>query len=134
MNVSHFFIGLLATTIFFLIFAIILQFKSQQPGFYRLFLIIFLPAWAGTLWLRPFQPSIQLVVFSIILYCSIIMAPFIPRRPPENRQETLELLEEIEKERRLEILFEKPFFKKGYWIVLYIVTAAVVFRYVEIYL
>jgi cytochrome c biogenesis protein ResB len=70
------------------------------------FFVIFLATWGGGLWLRPYGPAVYGVYWFpflvVALIVSLILITFIPRRPPESKDEAME---QIERRRTLESIF-----------------------------
>lgn len=62
-----------------------------------LFILIFLCAWAGGVWLRPFGPTLIGVFWMPFMLAGLTIAAIVlfvaPKRPPKNRRETIEYLE-----------------------------------------
>lgn len=114
------------------LFTAVIQKEEDRTLVYRIFLIIFLSVWAGVLWRMPHQPTVQLAVISSLILVFLVAVAFIPRRPPKGRHETLDLLDQIEKERKLESEFKKHF-DSAFWIVLCLLISAIVIRYINIF-
>ena len=78
---------------------------EQRTRLICIFWIIFLATWAGGIWVRPFGPSFRGIYWLPFLWIGIItvliLAVFYPRRIPKSRWETLEMLQQIEKQKRL---------------------------------
>jgi hypothetical protein len=115
------------------VFALATRRGGRRTGLFWLFLIIFLATWAGGIWLRPFGPTLWgihwLAFFLVGLVLALIIAVSAPGRPPKGRHETLDMLEQIEKEKEMEKLAYitlKPFF----WVVLLALFVAIVIRYI----
>jgi hypothetical protein len=111
-------------------------FLRRRAGFVRLFwffLVVFLAAWAGGIWLPPFGPSawgVAWLPFLLVgLAAAAALALWSRRPPPAGRQETLELLADMEEERELE---EATYFTLTlfFWILLLALVVVVVLRYV----
>lgn len=90
------------------IMSIFLNKEGRRSGFFFFFLLVFLITYAGSLWIRPFGPSVYGVFWLPILFVSILAGLFIYRSAPRNsrkqhsREETLQMLEENEKHNQLE--------------------------------
>jgi hypothetical protein len=89
------------------IVSIFLNKEGRRSGFFFFFLIVFLITYAGSLWIRPFGPSLFGVFWLPILFVCILAGLFIyrsapPRRKQLSRDETLQMLEENEKRKQLE--------------------------------
>jgi uncharacterized membrane protein YfcA len=70
------------------------------------FFVIFLAAWGGGLWLKPYGPSVYGVYWFpflvVALIVSLILITFIPRQPPHS---TSEAMDQIERRHALERVF-----------------------------
>jgi hypothetical protein len=101
----------------------ILGFRRYGPwkGFLPFFLIIFLAAWAGGLWLYPFGPalwgSFWLSFLVVGLIFSILLAAFIPSRRPRTR---IEAIQEEQKEATVEKALSGFF-----WILIFLLSVAI---------
>jgi hypothetical protein len=114
------------------LFARNLSRQGQRSGFFWFFLMIFMLTWACGVWLMPADtpiPGSRWLPFLIVGLAGAVVVSFLAgRRYPTCRHETIDLLERIEEGRELEkvtylslnILF---------WIVLFVLLAAILFRY-----
>jgi len=114
------------------IFSFFLRREGPRTGSFFFFLMLFLITLAGGLWVKPFGPShfgifwvpIILVAFfgGLFLYYSA------PRRPPHNREETIELMQRVEKRKQLEqityITIDLLF-----WVIVILLISAIVFHF-----
>ena len=98
-----------------------------------IFVIIFLGTWLLGSLLKPFGPEVAgirwMPFFLVGLVIFLILAAVVPRRPPEGRRETLELLEQVERERELEaatFMTLNVFF----WILICVLVVTLIIRYV----
>lgn len=70
------------------------------------FLVIFLAAWGGGLWMSPVGPTLYgvswLPFLLVALIVSLLLIAFVPRKPPKT---TTEAKEQIELRRTLEDVF-----------------------------
>jgi len=88
--------------------SVFLNKEGRRSGFFFFFLLVFLLTYAGSLWIRPFGPSLYGVFWLPILFVSILAGLFIYRSAPRNsrkqhsREETLQMLEDNEKRKQLE--------------------------------
>lgn len=110
--------------------------EGPRTGFFIFYTSIFLFTLAGGLWLTPLGPPLSgvywlpfIVVGSFGAYILYLKAP---RKPPENREETLEILNSIEKKKTLEVLAYLTF-DLFFWIILIIMLAIIIFRYFKLY-
>jgi len=105
---------------------------GRRKGFFWLFLIIFTATWAGGIWIIPFGPTLMgvpwLVFLLVGLIFVLIFALLLHQKPPKNRQETLEMLEEIEEEENLEQVAYITL-SLFFWVVLCILIVAIIIRY-----
>ena len=106
--------------------------RGRRKGIFWLFLIIFTATWAGGIWIRPFGPTFMGVPWSGFLVAGLvfvlILASFFPQKPPEGRQETLEMLEQIEQEDNFEqvVYITLNLF---FWLLLCVLIIAIISRY-----
>jgi hypothetical protein len=114
------------------LFALATRRSLQRPGFLWLFLIIFLVIWAGGIWTRPFGPSVGGISWLPFLLVGIIfvliLAVSAPRLPPRGRHDTIDMLERIEREKKLD-QFTYIYLGAVFWILLILLTAAIVIHY-----
>jgi hypothetical protein len=116
-----------------LVFALLSRREGRRTGFVYLFLIIFMATWAGGVWIRPFGPPIGDVYWLGFLMAGLIvallLALFLPQRPPRGREETLDALEQMAAAKQIE---EVTYFTLGalFWLVLLLFLGIVVLRYV----
>jgi MFS family permease len=115
------------------LFAKTLKRRGKRKGFFWFFLIIFMITWAGGVWLTPFGPAllgIHWLPFILVGLVGAIVISFVAqRRYPRGRHETIDLLESIEEGRELE---QMTFLSLNilFWIVLFMLLAAVLLRYI----
>jgi hypothetical protein len=133
MITEEFLIALAITVFLSVTFALATRSKGQRTGFIWFFLIILMATWAGGIWLQPFGPAIgetRWMPFVVIgLIVTIFISLFGSGKPPYGRHETLDKLEEIAQERRLEkatYVTLSTFF----WTVLFTLLAAIFMRYI----
>jgi hypothetical protein len=97
-------------------------------------LIIFLTTWAGGIWVRPFGPSFRGIYWLPFLFIGIIivliLAVSYPRRTPKSRWETLEMLQRIESQKRLNQLTYITLILL-FWILLFLLSMAIIIHYVK---
>ncbi len=79
---------------------------GRRTGLIWLFLVLFLGTWAGGVWLKPFGPKLWGVPWMAFLLAGLVIVLFLvisfPRRAPRGRHETLDMLERIEQDKKLE--------------------------------
>jgi hypothetical protein len=86
------------------LFVLVLQRSGIRSVYFWFFLVIFLSSWAGGVWMKPFGPSLLGIFWVPFLMAGVaaaaIFAAFAPRQPPKGRHETLDMLDDIEYERK----------------------------------
>ena len=131
----EFFTALVIALVWSALYVLIIQraWPRKRGSFVWLFLIIFLGTWLLGSLLKPFGPEVAgmrwMPFFLVGLVIFLILAAVIPRRPPEGRRETLELLEQVERERELEaatFMTLNVFF----WILICVLVVTLIIRYV----
>jgi len=125
-------VSLITALIWSVLFAVVIQKRPLRTGFFWFFLIVFLGTWVLGSWLRPFGPAIAgvhwVAFLAVGLIFALILAAAIPQRPPRGRRETLDMLDQMEKERELKevtLITLSVFF----WILLAVLIAALIIRY-----
>ncbi|MGM0428629.1 MAG: hypothetical protein ACQEQ7_15505 [Thermodesulfobacteriota bacterium] len=80
--------------------------QGRKGGLVWHFLVIFLATWAGGIWLRAFGPSLWGVHWLNFLMVGIVVTLIIEvygsHRVPKGRHETLDLLENMGREKEME--------------------------------
>ncbi|MGD2151155.1 MAG: hypothetical protein PVJ06_04455 [Desulfobacterales bacterium] len=108
---------------------------EQRTRLIWIFLIIFLTTWAGGIWVRPFGPSFRGIYWLPFLWIGIItvliLVVFYPRRIPKSRWETLEMLQQIEKQKKLNQLTYITL-TLLFWLLLLLLSLAIIVRYFKI--
>jgi hypothetical protein len=106
---------------------------GRRTGLLWLFLLLFLAAWAGGVWIRPLGPDVWGIHWLGFLLAGLLVALALVAtgspKAPRGRHETLDLLEEVEREKALE---ESAYITLSlfYWVLLLFLAAAVIGRYV----
>jgi hypothetical protein len=114
------------------LFALAARKGGRRTGFSWVFLILFLATWAGGVWAKPFGPSLwgvswlPFVLAGLIFF--LIMAVLAPKQPPRDRYETIEMLDRIEREKKLDH-FTYISLSVFFWILLLILLTAIIIRY-----
>jgi len=132
MFLRHLLIALAVAFFMSALFILATRRHGRRKGFFWLFLIVFTATWAGGIWIIPFGPTLMgvpwLVFFLVGLIFMLILALLLHQKPPQNRQETLEMLEEIEQEENLDQVayFTLSLF---FWVLLCILIVAIIIRY-----
>lgn len=126
------FVALLVALLVSVLFGLAMRRKMARKGFFWFFLIVFLATWAGGIWIGPLGPSFRGIYWLPFVLVAIMVGFFLaavaPRRAPRGRIETLEMLEEIEQERKLERLTYISF-GLFFWLALFVLIAAIIVRY-----
>jgi hypothetical protein len=132
MALKEFLAALAVALVLCVIFALVTRSHRQRTGFIWFFLLVLTATWAGGVWIRPFGPAwgdIRWLQFLVVgLLVVLMFALFAPLKPPKGRQETIDQLEEIAR--------QKEFAKVTYitlgimlWVVLAILVVAIAARY-----
>ncbi|MEJ2364011.1 MAG: hypothetical protein P8075_10990 [Deltaproteobacteria bacterium] len=128
----EFFVALLIALLASVPFGFALRRRIPRRGFFWFFLILFLATWAGGMWIGPFGPSFRGIFWLPFVLVAVLVGFFLaaiaPQRPPSSRIETLEMLEEIEKKRRLEKLTYISF-GVFFWVALFALITVIIVRY-----
>jgi hypothetical protein len=115
------------------LFRMIFKPRIKIIVYFQFFLVTFLGAWTGGIWIRPFGPTLLGIHWMPFLIIGFLFALFftatINPRPPHNRHETLEMLEDIEKAKEMEKI---TYISLGVFFILLLVilTIAITVRYV----
>jgi hypothetical protein len=115
-----------------LLYVSITRKAERKRGLFWLFLLIFLATWAGGIWLKPFGPTlwgVHWLAFVLIgTIVALIVAVTSPSRGPRGRQETIDMLERIEEEKKLE---KVTYVVLGalFWVLFLVLVSAIVARY-----
>jgi hypothetical protein len=130
--VVELYVALLIALLVSVLFGFALRRRIPRKGFFWFFLILFLATWAGGMWIGPFGPSFRGIFWLPFVLVAVLVGFFLaaiaPRRPPSSRIETLEMLEEIEKQRRLEKLTYISF-GVFFWVALFALITMIIVRY-----
>jgi len=98
-----------------------------------LFILIFLFTWAGGLWLRPFGPlwaGIAWLPFVVIGILLLLLFSAIHRpKPPQNRHETLDFLEEVREAHEVEEVTYQSL-NIFFWVLISMLVIVIILRYV----
>ncbi len=132
MIIKEFLIALVIATVLSTAFALATRRRGRRTGFAWFFLFILTATWAGGIWIRPFGPAwgeirwLPFLVFGLII--TFLVSLVAPQRPPSGRQETLEKLEQIAREKELEKI---TYITLGvfFWVVFSILILVIVARY-----
>jgi hypothetical protein len=114
------------------LFGSVMRSRVPRTGFIWFFLILFLTTWAGGIWIGPFGPLLGEVYWLpfvlVAMVVGLLLAALAPRRTPRGRIETLEMLEEIQQERKLQKLTYISF-GVFFWVALLALMTAIIVRY-----
>jgi len=114
------------------IFALVTRRKVRRTGFVWFFLFVLMATWAGGVWIRPFGPvlsDIRWLQFLVVgLLVVLMFALFAPLKPPQGRQQTLDQLEEIARQKEIT---KVTYITLGivFWVILVILLIAIIVRY-----
>jgi hypothetical protein len=107
--------------------------RVSRLGVHWFFVLLLLAAWAGGLWISPFGPTFRGVSWAPILMAGLVAGILLVlfSRPcaPTGRQETLQMLENVQREKELrtvEYLSARLFL----WLVLLVLIIAIFARHV----
>ncbi len=117
--------ALLMAFLFTLIFAIGLRKTGPWASMWVFFLVVFLAAWAGGLWISPFGPAFLGIYWVPILFFSFIFAILLASATPPRRPEPkVETISEVKEEEAAEKAFNALF-----WILLVTLVAVILLGY-----
>jgi hypothetical protein len=127
--------ALMVALILSALFALATGKQGLRKGHFWLFLILFLATWAGGMWIEPFGPmlwgihwlSYLLVGAVVALIFAVGHSRSMPE--PQGRQETIEMLERIKKEKELEQVTWVTL-TVFFWVLVLALLGAIIFRYV----
>ena len=131
----EFLTALVIALIWSALYVLIIQraWPRKRGNFVWLFAIIFLGTWLLGSLIKPFGPEVGgirwMPFFLVGLVIFLILAIAVPRRPPEGRQETLELLEEVERERELKAATYMTL-NVFFWILICVLVVTLIIRYI----
>jgi hypothetical protein len=133
MMILEFVFALTIAFILTILFALIIPREGRRRGLFWFFWVIFLGTWAGGIWIRPVGPSlwgIKWLPFLLAgLLLTLLLGGHVTPRPPQNRRETLNMLERIAQEKKLdEITYVS--LNLFFWVMVFIFIAVIITRYV----
>ena len=129
---KEFLISLVVALVLCVIFALVTRRKVRRTGFVWFFLFVLMATWAGGVWIRPFGPvlsDIRWLQFLVVgLLVVLMFALFAPLKPPRGRQQTLDQLEEIARQKEIT---KVTYITLGivFWVILVILLIAIIVRY-----
>lgn len=126
-----FFIDLLLALVVALVISSIFAFGFRRrglwPRFWLIFLVIFLFTWAGGIWLHPIGPTIRGVFWIPFLLIALLIALFLAAAiPPSYIRSRTSESRDLREARQSEV---NAFLGVFYWILMMILIAAIVVRY-----
>lgn len=114
------------------LFALFTRSRTRRSGFVWFFLFVLLATWAGGVWIRPFGPALanlRWLQFLVVGLLAVLLAAlFAPLTPPQSRLDTLDQLDDVAEQKRLE---KMTYLTLGtvFWIVLGLLIWAVIANY-----
>jgi hypothetical protein len=115
------------------IFAIVTRGSYRGIDLFLYFLIIFLSTWAFGIWIEPFGPTMWGVPWLMYIFVGFIFSLLVSlsysRKRVMSRRETLELLDRIEERKKIEQVTSISL-NLFFWMLVFILTAAIIIRYV----
>ena len=113
-------------------FAFVIRRRGSRKGFFWFFLLIFLATWAVGIWIKPFGPSLGGIYWMPFLIIGMLIVLFVavitPLPPPKGRHETLDMLDQIEKDREVK-QFAYISLNVSFWILLFVLIILILVRY-----
>lgn len=135
MVIKEFFVSLAIALLICVVYALITRRGVRRTGFGWFLLFMLLATWAGGVWLRPFGPiwgHIRWLQFLIAgLAVLLILALFAPHKAPRGRQETIDQLQEIAREKEVQ---KVTYVTLGivFWVILVMLIAVIAIRYISL--
>jgi len=116
----------LAALLLSLLFTAGFRRPADWANFLIFFVVVFLAAWAGGVWLTPFGPAVWgvywLPFLLVALVIALILAALVPNRPPRSRRQAeLQAEEAAEAETALSVFF---------WILMVVLLIGIIVHYV----
>ncbi len=95
--------ALVMALLFTLIFTMAFQRRGPWSSVVVFFLVVFLAAWAGSLWISPAGPAFLGIfwvpIVAVAFIFAVLLSTLLPRRPPTQRVETISQVKQEEKTR-----------------------------------
>jgi Ca2+/Na+ antiporter len=135
MIIKEFFVSLAIALLICVVYALITRSGVRRTGFGWFLLFMLLATWAGGVWLRPFGPiwgDIRWLQFLIAgLAVLLVFTLFAPFKVPRGRQETIDQLQEIARQKEVQ---EVTYVTLGivFWVILVILIAVIAIRYIAL--
>lgn len=93
--------ALLMAVLFTAVFTVGFQRRGPWSSVLIFFLVVFLAAWAGSLWISPAGPVFMGIfwvpIVSVAFIFAVLLSTALPRRPPTQRVETISQVKREEK-------------------------------------
>lgn len=138
MIVPDLFFSLIIAFLISLIASVIMTKRTPRQGFWLFFLVIFLGTWAGGGWARELAVSWRLREWLPFLFAAVIAAlffywlapgePRVERQAVLEREKTLEILEEVEQQRKVKKIAYISI-NIFFWVILSLLLVAIILRY-----
>ena len=118
------------------LFALVTRGKYRRLDLSLFFLIIFLSTWAFGIWITPFGPTMWGVPWLVYVFVGVVFSILVSltyrTKRVTGRRETLELLERIESEKKME---QVTFISLNllFWILVFVLAVAIIVRYMTRY-
>lgn len=126
MHFGEFIFALCMALLFTLIFALVLKRPGPWSTWWAFFLVIFLAAWAGGLWITPAGPVFVGIYWLPIILVAFIFAVLLAAiTPPRSRQPKVETISQVQKE---ESATEKEF-DVFFWVLLVVLAVVILLGY-----
>jgi hypothetical protein len=95
--------ALVMALLFTLIFTMGFQRRGPWSSIVVFFLVVFLAAWAGSLWISPAGPAFVGIfwvpIVAVAFIFAVLLSTLLPRRPPTQHVETISQVKQEEKAR-----------------------------------
>jgi hypothetical protein len=131
--VLQFFIVLVFAFALAVICRMLFPLRVSRLGFHWFFVLLLLAAWAGGGWMSPFGPTFRGVSWAPFvvagLVAGILLILVLRPRAPMGRQETLQMLENVQREKELRTV-EYISARLFLWLVRLVLIIAIFVRYV----
>ncbi|MGE5293567.1 MAG: hypothetical protein ACM3VT_01935 [Solirubrobacterales bacterium] len=93
--------ALAMAVLFTIIFTLGFQRRGPWSSTLLFFIVVFLAAWAGSLWISPIGPAFAGIywvpIVAVALLFALMLSTMLPRRPPTQKVETISQVKRDEK-------------------------------------
>jgi hypothetical protein len=131
----EFLMALIIALFLIFLFALFTHRRERKKGLFWVFIMLFFATWAGGVWLTPLGPTLwgaHWLAFVVVgMTLLLILLITLPPGAPRGRQETLDMLERIEREKEME-KFTHVTLGALFWLLLCILIIALLFRYIPV--